>query len=111
MAKTTRQVQVLARLFRVLGEPTRVSILMSLQDRECNVGELCRRLHLAQPTASHHLGILRAHGLVVGRREGKEVFYSVVAERFASAARAARVLVGPGAALRIGPLLLGLART
>ncbi|HET6428774.1 MAG TPA: ArsR family transcriptional regulator [Phycisphaerae bacterium] len=43
---------------------------------------MCRKLRLPQPTVSHHLGLLRAHGLVKNRRAGKQVFYSVDPTRF-----------------------------
>jgi DNA-binding transcriptional ArsR family regulator len=42
-----------------------------------NVNAMCRRLDLAQPTVSHHRGLLRGGGLVESRRDGKQVFYSL----------------------------------
>ena len=46
-----------------------------------NVGQLCSRLRVCQPTISHHLGLLRLGDLVMARREGKEVFYSLRSPR------------------------------
>ena len=67
-----------------------------------NVNALCRHLGLAQPTVSHHLGLMRAGGLVSGRREGKQVFYSLN-ERTVS-----RLNPHGGLAIAAGPLQLRL---
>jgi DNA-binding transcriptional ArsR family regulator len=61
---------------KALADETRQSILELLQDREMSVGEITARFHLTQPTISHHLGLLRRGGLVLARREGKQVYYS-----------------------------------
>jgi len=110
MANKTRHVQTMAQLFRVLGDKTRLRILMVLQQGELNVTGLCKKLGLSQPTVSHHLGILRMHRLVTPRRSGKEIHYSIDQERSATLAQAARSLTGRSAAVRIGPILLGLAK-
>ncbi len=72
-----RNIENLCRLFRVLSDETRVRLLMTLQDGEQHVTELCKKLRLPQPTVSHHLGLLRVHGLVKNRRKGKLVFYAL----------------------------------
>ncbi len=64
-------------LLRTLSDPTRLRLLGVLQQGECNVTDLCKRLGLPQPTVSHHLGLLRSAGLVANRRDGKQVFYSL----------------------------------
>ncbi len=69
-------------MFRAMGDPTRLQILVHLTEGESNVTSLCKRLEMPQPTVSHHLGLLRAAQLVEARRAGKEIFYSLeVAER------------------------------
>lgn len=72
-----RNVENLCRLFRVLSDETRMKLLLSLQDGEQHVTKLCKKLRLPQPTVSHHLGLLRIHGLVKNRRKGKLVFYAL----------------------------------
>jgi DNA-binding transcriptional ArsR family regulator len=62
---------------RILAEPTRLRVLQLLRPGELNVSSLCEHLGLAQPTVSHHLGLLRDEGLVTSRREGKHVFYAL----------------------------------
>lgn len=65
------------KIMRLLADPTRLRVITMLQSGEINVSSLCKRLSLAQPTVSHHLGLLRVMGLVKTRRKGKQVFYSL----------------------------------
>ena len=48
---------------------------------ELPVGELVRRLDLAQSALSQHLALMRAAGIVSTRREGTTIFYSLTDER------------------------------
>ena len=70
-------VGTMAGLMRLLGDPTRIRVLGLLRPGEMNVTALCNELDLAQPTVSHHLGLLRTAGLVRTRRDGKQIFYSL----------------------------------
>lgn len=65
------------KVMRLLADPTRLRVLTMLQANEMNVTALCGQLDLAQPTVSHHLGLLRTMGLVNTRRDGKQIFYSL----------------------------------
>ena len=60
-----------------------------------HVTQLCRRLRAPQPTVSHHLGLLRVHGLVRARRAGKLVYYSVEPVRYNRACAAVAELLSP----------------
>ena len=62
---------------KALADETRQAILELLQQREMNVGDIAASFDQTQPTISCHLGLLRRAGLVVARREGKQVYYSV----------------------------------
>lgn len=66
----------LSRLFRALADPVRLHILLLLAQGERNVTSLCKAIGLAQPTVSHHLGLLRGAALAEGRRAGKSIIYS-----------------------------------
>lgn len=81
MAGQERRTQTLAQAFRILGDPTRLAILLALDAGEMNVSELCRKLRLNQPTVSRHLGILKMSAMTEARRRGKEVYYSIPAVR------------------------------
>lgn len=75
-------VGAIAGLMRLLSDPTRLRVLRLLLPGEQNVSALCDRLGLAQPTVSHHLGLLRTARLVVTRRNGKQVYYALNPDHF-----------------------------
>ena len=62
---------------KALADETRQAILELLQEGEVNVGEVAACFNQTQPTISYHLGLLRRAGLVVARREGKQVMLVV----------------------------------
>ena len=69
--------QMKAEFFRVLGHPVRVRILELLRDGERTVGDLQHELQMDSSGTSQHLGALRKHGILEGRREGTSVYYTV----------------------------------
>jgi DNA repair protein RadA/Sms len=66
----------MAEYFGLLGDEVRLLILSQLAERPHNVGDLCEAAGVSQPTASHHLGKLRAAFLVKDTRDGRRVIYS-----------------------------------
>jgi len=64
-------------VLKVLGDETRLRILIFLLIREKCVTDLVQELRCSQPHVSHHLRILRDSGLVEGHRDGKQVCYRV----------------------------------
>jgi len=85
--------------FGLLSDGTRFGILQLLADGPRNVTALCEALDLKQPTVSHHLGLLRAGGLVRSTRDGKSVVYASDQEAILALSRAlARLRRIPGAA-------------
>ena len=69
--------QAKAEFFRTLGHPARIRILELLSQRDHAVHELLDQIAIAPSNLSQQLGVLRRAGLVVQRREGAEVFYSI----------------------------------
>jgi ArsR family transcriptional regulator, lead/cadmium/zinc/bismuth-responsive transcriptional repressor len=67
----------LIEVFRLIGEPNRLRIVLRCLDGPVNVGELAERLDLSQSLVSHHLRLLRATRLLKADRQGKQVFYSL----------------------------------
>jgi ArsR family transcriptional regulator len=65
----------LQKMFRTLGDPTRVRILALLEQEELAVHELMAVLGMAQSRVSRHLGILREAGLLQDRRDGTYALY------------------------------------
>ena len=66
-----------AEIFQALAHPTRIAIVETLRDGELTAGAIIERLGLEQANASQHLAVLRSRNIVVNRREGNQVFYSV----------------------------------
>ncbi|GAT06871.1 winged helix-turn-helix transcriptional regulator [Mycolicibacterium novocastrense] len=64
-------------LFHGLSDATRLAILQRLASGEARVVDLMGELGLAQSTVSAHVACLRDCQLVVGRPEGRQVFYSL----------------------------------
>jgi DNA-binding transcriptional ArsR family regulator len=72
---------LMADLFGLLADRTRLRLLMQLQqfDEVC-VSDLAAEANISESAVSHALRLLRAHGLVDTRRDGRWVFYSLVDE-------------------------------
>jgi ArsR family transcriptional regulator len=66
-----------ANIFRALSHPTRIAILEVLRDRELSARSIQEKLGLEQANLSQHLAILRSHRIVVNRKDGNQVFYSI----------------------------------
>lgn len=67
----------LANLYKIIGDPTRVKILYTLEDNELCVCDICVLLNMTQSAISHQLKVLKNARIVKNRREGKNVFYSL----------------------------------
>jgi DNA-binding transcriptional ArsR family regulator len=72
-----------ADLFRLLGDPTRLRIVLACANERRAVGAIAEALGLSQSLVSHHLRLLRAARVVRAERVGKQVFY-VAADRHIS---------------------------
>jgi DNA-binding transcriptional ArsR family regulator len=66
----------LADLFHLLGDPTRLRIVLSCLPAPIAVGGIAASLDLSSSLVSHHLRLLRAARIVKAERQGKQVFYS-----------------------------------
>ena len=66
-----------AEFFKALSHPLRIRILDALRQGEVGVTDLSERLKVEQSTLSQQLAVLRKSNIVVGRKEGQSVFYSV----------------------------------
>lgn len=72
---TPQNIEKVSKLFKVLGDPTRLKILTLLFASELNVGAIAQTLELEQSAVSHQLKVLRDNRLVDSRKEGKSVYY------------------------------------
>ncbi len=66
-----------ADIFQALAHPTRIAIVELLRDGEVSAGAMLERLGVEQANVSQHLAVLRAKNIVVNRKEGNQVFYSI----------------------------------
>lgn len=67
----------IANLFKVLGDKTRTKILSVIEKQELNVSSISELVGLPISAISHQLRVLRQAKLIKGRKDGKEVFYSL----------------------------------
>jgi ArsR family transcriptional regulator, lead/cadmium/zinc/bismuth-responsive transcriptional repressor len=65
----------LADLFRLLGDPTRLKIVVSCLRTPLAVSDIADRLELSVSLVSHHLRLLKGARLVRAERQGKQVYY------------------------------------
>jgi DNA-binding transcriptional ArsR family regulator len=70
-------VELIARRFRVIGEPMRIRILDRLRDGEATVAELTSSLGTSQQNVSKHLGVLHEAGILGRRKEGLHTVYAI----------------------------------
>jgi DNA-binding transcriptional ArsR family regulator len=72
--------ELIARRFRVIGEPMRIRLLDRLRDGEATVQELTEALGASQQNVSKHLQVLLDAGIVGRRKDGNRAFYAVADE-------------------------------
>src|ERR1700748_3848967 len=76
--RPTAEIRRVADLLKQVSDPTRLQVLMLLNEKERNVSELCADLGTqSQPAVSHHLALLRHGRLIEPRRSGKHNFYGL----------------------------------
>jgi ArsR family transcriptional regulator, arsenate/arsenite/antimonite-responsive transcriptional repressor len=82
MAVAVKDVEATLRLFRALGDETRLRLLAQLHAGEQCVCDLTDELEASQSRLSFHLKTLKDAGLVTDRREGRWVYYAINREAF-----------------------------
>ena len=74
----------LAELFKCFGDSTRIRILCVLLGGEYNVGDIAEALNMTQSAVSHQLKLLKQAKLISGKRDGKQIRYSLADEHVRS---------------------------
>lgn len=84
-------------IFKAFCDENRIHILKLLRSGEKCACRLLEEMSISQPTLSHHMKVLCDSGIVVGRKEGKWMHYSISAEgaRIARAHLTALTAVDP----------------
>jgi ArsR family transcriptional regulator, arsenate/arsenite/antimonite-responsive transcriptional repressor len=74
-----------AQIGRALGDPNRLAIYSQIaQHDELFCGEMLTKHAISAPTLSHHLKVLADLGLIASRKDGLNVYYRIVPQRFAA---------------------------
>lgn len=91
-------VEIVAKFFRALADPSRLRLLDYLLTEEHTVGECVEHIGLAQGRVSTHLACLADCGYVQARKEGRRTFYRVTDPRVADLVVHARALAADNTA-------------
>mgnify|MGYP001563190435 CR=1 FL=1 len=74
-----------AQICKALSDPKRIMIIHALRSGEKTVSDLVEELRVPQANVSQHLAVMRDRGLVVARRRGNNVHYSLSSDRIVEA--------------------------
>jgi DNA-binding transcriptional ArsR family regulator len=72
---TDSQITIIAETYRLLGDPTRLRVLLACLDGPIAVGDIAQSIDASPSLVSHHLRLLRAARLVRGTRKTRQIFY------------------------------------
>lgn len=90
---TTPLYQLKAEFFKTLGHPARIRVLELLSEREHAVAEMLPEVRIEPAHLSQQLAVLRRANLVVARKEGSTVYYSLTSPHIAELLRVARTIL------------------
>lgn len=82
--KADSSIHELADLFRLLGDPTRLRIVLACLQGPVAVNDIAAQHDLSASLVSHHLRLLRAARIVKADRQGKQVFYAAADQHISS---------------------------
>ena len=73
--ESEEDVSQLADLFSLMGDTSRLRIILTCLHSPISVSDIAEKLELSQSLVSHHLRLLRAARIVRSERRGKQIFY------------------------------------
>ncbi len=80
MSITDDQAVELSEMFRLMGDPSRLKIIVACLAEPTSVSDVAARTRLSPSLVSHHLRLLRAARILRAERRGKQVFYAAADE-------------------------------
>ena len=83
-------IEAMSDLFKAIGDPGRLQIVLALDSQEMCVCDLAALLGVSESAASHQIRILRTMNLVKNRREGQVLYYRLVDDHVMELARVAQ---------------------
>ena len=66
----------------ILGNARRIQIVWTLGDRELTVGEISKEINASMQNTSQHLRLMKDKGLLISRRDGREIYYRITDSKF-----------------------------
>lgn len=96
--------RALAKIFKALGDETRLEIVKMLVGKERCVCAFLSSFPMSQPAISNHLRVLREAGVVIDTRDGRWIFYRLNPEAFDAIRQICQLTVSEGSPERIDPL-------
>lgn len=66
-----------AEMCTVFSNPTRLEILDVLRDGELTVSEITNKIKISQSNISQHLSIMKSKGILISKRKGQNIYYSL----------------------------------
>ncbi len=67
----------IGKIFKAIADGTRRQILEVLRQGELSAGAIAKRFEMTKPAISHHLSALKEAGLVIDKRKGQKIIYSI----------------------------------
>lgn len=95
--------KALAKIFKALGDETRLEIVRMLAGKERCVCEFHNSFAMSQPAISNHLRVLREADVVIDKREGRWIFYRLNPEAFHAVESICELVLPTGEPERIHP--------
>lgn len=95
LSKVRERAEEVSGLLKILSHPNRLLVACELMDGERSVSQIEAATGVAQPNLSRDLARLRAEGLVVTRRQSKQIFYRLKDPRMEALMRAMCEAFGP----------------
>ncbi|MEO5805796.1 metalloregulator ArsR/SmtB family transcription factor [Devosia sp.] len=80
IAPTAEAIAIIAETYRLLGDPTRLRVLIACLAGPISVNDIAIRVEASPSLVSHHLRLLRGARLVRGERRNRQVFYAAADE-------------------------------
>lgn len=77
---TDEDITIIAETYRLLGDPTRLRVLLACLNGPIAVSDIAGRVAASPSLVSHHLRLLRGARLVEGHRRNRQVFYRAADE-------------------------------
>ena len=80
-----KKVEKVAFILKTIGHPVRLAIIdLLIHHKELSVNDICEQLDLEQSLVSHHLNNMKLKGILESKREGKNIYYSLLLQEVAT---------------------------